>query len=82
MSFNGDTKGIWLDRTKIIEQVRDIDINHTKRKFTEIKSTLIIPKVMFETDYTDSEEATRRMLNNEDIDDFGSDDFDEDEEEK
>lgn len=55
LSFNGKTKSIWLDRTKIIAQLRDVDINHTKRKLTHIHSKLIIPHAMIEDDYTDEE---------------------------
>ena len=43
ISFNGKNKSLWLDRTKIIASLRDVDINHTKRKLTQIQSKLVIP---------------------------------------
>jgi hypothetical protein len=43
LSFNGKTKSLFLDRTKVIEHLRDVDINHTKRRLTKIYCTLIIP---------------------------------------
>eukprot|EP00347_Sterkiella_histriomuscorum_P008018 403346684 len=71
ISFNGQNKSIWIDRTKVIEQLRDTDINHTKRKFTHITSKVIIPKIMFDEDYTEESEMLRRqqMEDDEDFDD-------------
>ena len=55
ISFNGKTKSLWLDSQKIITQLRDVDINHTKRKLTHIRSKLVIPHAMMEEDYNDEE---------------------------
>jgi hypothetical protein len=43
LSFNGEQKSLILDRQKVIENLRDCDINHTKRKCAQIKSKLVIP---------------------------------------
>ena len=53
LSFNGKHKSLWMNRTKVIEQLRDTDINHTKKKLSIIKSTLIIPQSMFDDDFTE-----------------------------
>lgn len=55
LSYNGKDKKLWIDRLKITELLRDCDINHTKRKFSQILSTMIIPKNMLINDFTESE---------------------------
>lgn len=62
LSFNGKAKSLWVDSQKIISQLRDVDINHTKRKLTHIQSKLVIPKAMFDEDFTDEEQLQKQFL--------------------
>ena len=52
ITFNGEKKSIFLDRQKVIENLRDVDINNTKKKFTQIRSKLVIPQQMLDEDHT------------------------------
>ncbi|CDW77078.1 UNKNOWN [Stylonychia lemnae] len=67
LSFNGEKKSLFLDRSKVIENLRDVDINHTKRKFSQIKSKLVIPQAMFEEDFTESDD---RQMEEDDFEEF------------
>jgi len=50
LTFNGKHKRLQIDREKCLEMLRDVDVHSSRKKFTEIRSKLIIPETMLDSD--------------------------------
>jgi hypothetical protein len=51
-----------VDIGKAVEMLRDTDVHHMKKKFSQIYCKLIITEKMLDKDYTDEEEEFKEGL--------------------
>ena len=50
LTFNGKLKQLQIDREKCLEMLRDVDVHSSRKKFSEIRSKLVIPETMLDAD--------------------------------